>query len=319
MKFTALLKLFRLPNLPTAPGDALAGAAFVFCAACQSSSEYLSSLNDFSVMLAIIGSAFAALFFYMFGLADNDIVGVKEDIENNSPRPIPQGELTLFEAKLARAICLMLAVATGAVARLPWQWWLGGVGVFACVWFYNRFKGKCKTVGLLAMGLCRSMSLLAGALAIYGVLLRLGSTFPFPWEILFLMLGWTGYIAAVTYLAYDEHNAKTGLGLHYYLIGLIALAPIAGVIRFGAAFKLAPIAVCVYMFLRWIMVLSPLRYEHTPEQRRKAVGQTISALIFLQFGFALMPQRSVFYVPMLLCLLIAYFIKLSKARSISGS
>lgn len=319
MKFTALLKLFRLPNLPTAPGDALAGAAFVFCAACQSSSVRLSSLNDFSVMLAIIASAISALFLYMYGLADNDIVGVEEDISNNSPRPIPQGELSLGQAKLARAICLVLAIIAGVAGSLPWQWWLGALGIVACVWFYNRFKNKCKLVGLLAMGMCRSMSLLAGALAVYGALVTLGNPMAFPYGIFFLMLGWTGYIAAVTYLAYDEHNAKTGLGFHYNLLGLVSLIPIVGIIGFEGRFILVPILVCAFMFLRWILVLIPLRTEHTPADRRKAVGQTISALIYLQFGFALMPHMAIFYIPMLICFGASYLIKISRARTISGS
>ncbi len=315
MKISGLLKLFRLPNLPTAPGDALAGAAFVVCFAIQSRAV----TTHISISMVIIASAIAALFLYMYGLADNDIVGVKEDIENNSPRPIPQGEISLFQAKVARAICLALAIIAGGVGRLPWQWWLGALGIVICVWFYNRFKNKCKLIGLLAMGLCRSMSLFSGALAVYGVLLKLGISISFPCGVFFLMLGWTGYIAAVTYLAYDEHNAKAGLGLHYYLLGIVSLIPIVGIIGFDKQFILVPTLVCAFMCLRWILVLLPLRKEHAPADRRKAVGQTISALIYLQFGFALMPQMSVFYIPMLICYGISYLIKMSKARTISGS
>lgn len=319
MKISGLLKLFRLPNLPTAPGDALAGAAFVVCFALQSGATTLASFNDISVVFAIIASAISALFFYMYGLADNDIVGVKEDIANNSPRPIPQGELTLGQAKLARAICLVLAIIAGGVGRLPWQWWLGAAGIVVCVWFYNRFKNKCKLIGLLAMGLCRSMSLFAGALAIYGILLKQGSSLAFPCGIFYLMLGWTGYIAAVTYLAYDEHNAEAGLGIHYYLLGFMSLIPMLGLIGFDKQFTIVPMIVCAFMCLRWILVLAPLKGEHTPADRRKAVGQTISALIYLQLGFALMPQMSVLYIPMLICFGVSYLIKMSKARTISGS
>lgn len=315
----AYLKFFRLPNLPTAPGDALAGAAFVVTMFLNCGTVRLSSIHDLSTWMAILSSALAALFLYMFGLADNDIVGVDEDIANNSNRPIPNGELTLFEAKLARAICLALSIIVGWLGLLTWHWWLGAVGVVACILFYNRFKNKCKAIGLFAMGMCRSMSLLAGALAVYGVVCRLGNDFQFPLEILYLMAGWTGYIAAVTYLAYDEHNANTGLGFHYYLLGLVSLVPILGVLAFPPAFRLIPIIVCAFMFVRWIIVLAPLKKEHTPTDRRKAVGQTISALIYLQLGFALMPQLPVFYVPMLICFAAAYVIKASKARTISGS
>ncbi|MBO7298998.1 MAG: hypothetical protein J6V41_04205 [Kiritimatiellae bacterium] len=315
----AYLKLFRLPNLPTAPGDALAGAAFVLCFALNTGVVKFADVNGLWLGIPIIASAFAALFLYMYGLADNDIVGVNEDIANNSPRPIVLGEITLNQAKIARAICLVIACVIGFVANLSLEWCFGAIGIVACVWFYNRFKNKCKLIGLLAMGLCRSMSLLAGALAVYGAMLGTGYEFSFPLEILYLMLGWTGYIAAVTYLAYDEHNAKAGLGFHYYLLGLVSLIPILGVLKFHPTFRLLPIIVCAFMFVRWILVLAPLKNEHTPADRRKAVGQTISALIYLQLGFALMPQLPIFYVPMLICFAIAYLIKASKARVISGS
>ena len=316
---TVYLKLFRLPNLPTAPGDALAGAAFALCFALNKGVIKFADVSSLWLSITIIASALAALFLYMYGLADNDIVGVNEDIANNSPRPIVLGELTLNQAKIARAICLVLACGIGLVAKMSLEWFIGAVGIVACVWFYNRFKNKCKLIGLLAMGLCRSMSLLAGALAVYGAFRCEGMVFSFPYEIIYLMLGWTGYIAAVTYLAYDEHNAKAGLGFHYYLFGIVSLIPIFGVLAFPPVFRLLPIIVCAFMFVRWIIVLAPLKKEHTPADRRKAVGQTISALIYLQLGFALMPQLPVFYVPMLICFATAYVIKASKARTISGS
>lgn len=319
MKIRGFLKLFRLPNLPTAPGDALAGAAFVASAAMNNSNLRISAIVSPWALITVVGVALAALFLYMFGLADNDIVGVKEDIENASPRPIPMGELTLRQAKFARAICLIVAALIGVVSMLQWQWWVGGIGIVVCVLFYNRFKSKCKPIGLLAMGLCRSMSLLAGALAMYGCLLQSAGDFDFPLEIVFLMLGWTGYIAAVTYLAYDEHKAKAGLGLHYFFIGLVCLLPILGVLRFGIFFSILPILVCVYMFIRWILVLLPLRKEHTPSDRRKAVGQTIAALIYLQMGFALMPRVGIYYIPMVVCFIASYMIQKSRARTISGS
>ncbi|MBR1589173.1 MAG: hypothetical protein IJ658_12705, partial [Kiritimatiellae bacterium] len=66
MKIRPWLQFFRLPNLPTAPGDALAGAAVLMC----------FSAGGFAQAAA---AGAAALGFYMFGLADNDIVGVSAD------------------------------------------------------------------------------------------------------------------------------------------------------------------------------------------------------------------------------------------------
>ena len=60
------LQFFRIPNLPTAPGDALAGAVMGV------------ALTGGDVRHALVAGA-AALFLYMYGLADNDIVGADDN------------------------------------------------------------------------------------------------------------------------------------------------------------------------------------------------------------------------------------------------
>ena len=84
----AWLRLFRVVNLPTVPGDVFVGAA-------------LMSFFSWRAMSGLAAAACASVFLYMFGLADNDIVGAKGD----SGRPIPDGEITLGAARLrARSV-----------------------------------------------------------------------------------------------------------------------------------------------------------------------------------------------------------------------
>ena len=98
-----------LPNLPTAPGDALAGAAFLLVAMPE---VFVYSLPR------VVAAGVAALCFYLFGLADNDIVGYASDQTNAPERPLPRGEISLRAARVARLLCLMGAVLAGGLAQM---------------------------------------------------------------------------------------------------------------------------------------------------------------------------------------------------------
>ena len=97
------LKLFRVVNLPTVPGDVLVGAALVLPACAVVHAQDL-------VRVALV--AVASCLLYMFGLVDNDIVGAATD----GGRPIPDGQISIRAARIARAVCLALGVATSASA-----------------------------------------------------------------------------------------------------------------------------------------------------------------------------------------------------------
>ena len=90
MKLLPWFRFFRLPNLPTAPGDALAGAAVGLMWAAG---------GDVRRALAAGGAAF---FLYLYGLADNDVVGAAADARTAPDRPIPRGEISLRAARVAR-------------------------------------------------------------------------------------------------------------------------------------------------------------------------------------------------------------------------
>ena len=140
-KPTAWLRLFRVVNLPTVPGDILAGAALWPCfAGCG------------PIWRQVAAAAAAGVFFYMFGLADNDIVGAKTD----RGRPIPDGDISLGAARAARFACLLAAMGVALAAGLPGLWWTAAFALLVAIVLYNRTKWS------VLMGLSRALNLVCG-------------------------------------------------------------------------------------------------------------------------------------------------------------
>ena len=172
----AWLKLFRVVNLPTVPGDVLVGAASVLCRGADAaiSSRYAQ---------VIAAASLASVFLYMFGLIDNDIVGAKGD----RGRPIPDGEISIGAARIARGLCLFAALIVGAAANLQPDWWIASFLLAMSVVVYNRTKLS------LFMGLCRGLNVLSGAVVVGMCGIELAAL------ALVAPLVWTLYITAVTW------------------------------------------------------------------------------------------------------------------------
>ena len=177
------LKLFRVVNLPTVPGDVLVGAALWPCfAGC--------SLRILPVLLASL----AGVFLYMFGLVDNDIVGAKTDKD----RPIPDGEISFLAVRIARFVCLAAAMVVASLAKLPGLWWPAAFSLVVSVILYNRTKWS------MAMGVCRGLNLLCGVLAANTVFSMDAALLAGP---VALAAGiWTLYITLVTWYSKGEEN-----------------------------------------------------------------------------------------------------------------
>lgn len=274
-RLSCWLLLFRLPNLPTAIGDALAGSALASYLICQGG-------GGLPGWRPIIAAGFSELFLYMVGLVDNDLVGLEEDAKQAPNRPLPSGGIGLTAARIARAVCFAAAVVAGISGRLPSSWWCVFAVATACVLLYNRFKKRFPAFGLVSMGLCRGTAVLLGAGAVAPAVVWIGF-----WQIWVLALGWTAYITGVTWLAQREHEAKEPLGVSRYLVGAVSIAvPAIACIGLGAAFF--PL-VCLFLaFVRWSLSVAPLGRPHSPEIRRKAVGDVIETLLYLQDGFLLL-------------------------------
>ena len=203
----AWLRLFRVVNLPTVPGDVLVGAASVLCwgADAAISSRYAQ---------VIAAASLASVFLYMFGLVDNDIVGAKGD----RGRPIPDGEISIGAARIARGLCLFAALIVGAAANLQSDWWIVSFLLAMSVVIYNRTKLS------LFMGLCRGLNVLSGAVVIGMCGIELAAL------ALVAPLVWTLYITVVTWYSNGEENdpdKKRRVGL---LVGGIVYLQLAALI-----------------------------------------------------------------------------------------
>ena len=220
------LKLFRVVNLPTVPGDVLVGAAAAM--ACLRSAD-VSARVGVPISLAVVSS----VFMYMFGLADNDIIGAAFD----KGRPIPDGEISMRDAKLARGLCLAL----GFIPVLAAVLWLSEFSVpiaapgilvplvlAKAIVSYNRLKSP------LLMGACRGLNVLLGVTAAIPPFMLPRSVARAPYAacvVAAVVLLWTAYIAAVTWYSNGEERdperrRKVGLlvgGIVYMqLVALIA-------------------------------------------------------------------------------------------------
>lgn len=208
------LRLFRVVNLPTVPGDVLVGAAAVLAAWGARVSAEMAG--------AIAAASVASIFVYLFGLVDNDIVGAKTDVD----RPIPNGEISLGAARVARAICWAGVLAAGALGGLSPLWWVATLALLVVALTYNRTKDW------FLMGVCRGLNVVCGAGAVAGIVARANPK-GWPADISILADGetllyvgsaallWTLYIAGVTWYSTGEEKdpgKRTTVG---FLIGAL--------------------------------------------------------------------------------------------------
>jgi len=190
-RLMAWLKLFRVVNLPTVPGDVFVGAA-VGLVSIGKSAWHSPSLAH------VWWASLASVFFYMFGLVHNDIVGAKKDKD----RPIPNGEISLDSALAASVVCLACGFYAawfgGLIGEPFWSsktwsstsWLRNAVWLVIAIVLYNRFKMAWM------MGICRGLNVILGATAVGCIDLRA----------LMVAVLWWLYITLVTLYSTGEEK-----------------------------------------------------------------------------------------------------------------
>ena len=242
----AWLRFFRVVNLPTVPGDIWVGAV----------AAWWGENIAWSTGCALFNATIAGVLLYMFGLADNDIVGARTD----KGRPIPDGLISLRAARIARAACLLAVIAVGLapdpIARrtLPGAWWIVAFVLLLSVVAYNRTKQWWQ------MGICRGLNLLCGAAVVCGspFHLCLEPEETCWWPLAAVAAVWTIYIAAVTkYSEGEEMDAakKRRVG---FLVGAIIYLQIIAMLLFqsGIVVLLAVALVMMRMMKRFLPEVS---------------------------------------------------------------
>jgi 4-hydroxybenzoate polyprenyltransferase len=146
------LRLIRLPNLLTVPGDPVAG----FLLACAGAVSSTAALH-------LAAAAAASLCLYAFGLILNDLMDLDTDLRERPERPLPAGDISVPQARMAAVALaltgLNLALTAGRAALFA------AAALAGVIVLYNAVLKRLPVAGLLAMGLCRGLSLLLGALA----------------------------------------------------------------------------------------------------------------------------------------------------------
>ncbi|MEI7922959.1 MAG: UbiA family prenyltransferase [Planctomycetota bacterium] len=194
MKLKPFLKLIRLPNVITAACNSLAGA---LCAGV--------GLNRWPDLLML---ALSSMSIYTAGILWNDLFDLEEDRRERPSRPLPSGEVSVRLAWLISILLAVIGVILAALVSLK-------VGVLAIillsvVFSYDRWTKK-NALGPWNMGLCRGLNLALGLVvkpvARWGVL---------------AVLGYSIYIAGVTYISRQETKTGETKGLRQGFILLIA-------------------------------------------------------------------------------------------------
>ena len=216
------LRFFRVVNLPTVPGDVWVGAVAAWAG--------VGIVTDYGA--ALVNATVASACLYLYGLADNDIVGAKTDRD----RPIPEGRISLTAARVARALCLLAALAAGHLpdpvsgCPLPGAWWVVASLLLLSTVLYNRTKLWW------LMGVCRGLNVASGAAA------ALGAVACYPdcsdlvvgdfWALGVVLLVWTVYIAAVTKYSEGEELDAAKRRRVGFLVGAIVYLQITALLLF---------------------------------------------------------------------------------------
>ncbi len=204
-RLVAWLRLLRPPNLPTVPGDPLAG--FLLAGG-------RPGWRAAAVMLAV-------LLVYAAGLIWNDVADVEIDRRERPERPLPSGAVAVGSARIVAAL---LAAAGLAAAGLAGAAALAAACLLTGMVLVYDFAGvRGRAAGVLIMGGCRAVSVVLGIAA--------ASSFrAVPAAAWAVAAGFGAYVAAVSLLAKDE-TRLTRLGWKRHLPSVMAavalLAPVA--------------------------------------------------------------------------------------------
>jgi 4-hydroxybenzoate polyprenyltransferase len=187
------LRLLRVPNLFTIPGDIFVGFFFVL-GACRAGFPACQSTG---YLLLLVG---ASLCLYAAGLILNDFFDLKTDRAERPDRPIASGAIS---RKLALLVALSLLALALVLAALVGVYTLAVCAVLAALLiFYDAAASRVPVLRAVTMGLCRGLNVMLGASVAFPAL----GVEP-GFAALVIML----YVVAVSALSLEETRAAPRL------------------------------------------------------------------------------------------------------------
>ncbi len=261
------LQLMRPPNLPTVPGDPVAG----FLLASLAPGHLPVPLSG--VLLPVL----SALLLYMAGLILNDVADYAEDLADRPQRPLPSGHVSRRAATLVGLGLAFMAMALAAVCSLTTL--AVSVGLLFLIVTYNFVTKQRLILGSLNMGLCRGVSLLLGASALG--LSPLHST-----PVLLGAACVTGYISTVTFLAARETKQITFGPLRWLPLCPLLLMAILLVQGNSVSLYMLPAILLALAQVAWVgWHCHSLSGTPAPQVLGKAIGGLIRGLLLMQAAF----------------------------------
>ena len=268
----AWLRLVRVPNVPTAAADVLAGAAVV-----AGAERWRPLVGDDGLSLAAVVTASCLL--YAAGMILNDVFDLEIDRTERPERPLPSGAVKTSTAAAAGAACLVGGVSLAAVAGLE----AAAVAALlaAAILAYDIRLKRANVLSGVAMGTCRGLNVLLGMVAAASLL----DAWPDPW--LYGVAVANGvYVLGVTVFARGEadvsHRGRLATGAALVLAALIGHLGLCEVT--GHADDVLPFALLAGLLA--VRLLPALR-EPQPAFVQRAVGTMILCLIPLNAAVAL--------------------------------
>ena len=256
------LRLIRLPNQFSVPGDVIGGLALA-------GGLMLEKPDYLKLGLAVI----IAFLLYNAGLLLNDWFDRDIDAKERPDRPIPSGAVS---ARQVMTVAILTIVLANVIA-----FFIGPLSLFVtialslCVIAYNAFAKNVFLLGFLVMSSCRSLSLLLGA-SIIGLE---NQRVIVAAVIIFL------YIMAVCWIAVNEVDKlppKIAI-ISAFLISILTLLPGLGVQDVELNFQCIGVYLAaLLMLLNSLMICIALWRNTIIPKTGKYVGALIKNLILIQ-------------------------------------
>jgi 4-hydroxybenzoate polyprenyltransferase len=265
----AWLQLFRVPNLLTVPGDAIAGFLLAQAAGLSAAKPQLR--------MALAGAV--SLLIYAAGLLWNDWFDLPEDLRERPSRPLPSGRVRAGLVALVAGSLAAAAIAVAAVAGRTTLW--VALVLAALVLAYDMALKRVPLIGPLAMGSCRGLSVLVGAAG-------LGADGLTRAPVIAAAAGITLYVAAVTWLARGETRprdvtiqcAAIAAAFVAWLVGVAVALLSGGAVEWHWRSAMLLIAALACLWL--VGCLVGLGRQGQPRIVQRTVGGLIRGIILVQ-------------------------------------
>jgi 1,4-dihydroxy-2-naphthoate octaprenyltransferase len=283
-------ELVRLPNLFTVPGDILLGM-------CAVSSMAQLSLSTYLFVLII------SLLLYAGGMILNDIMDYDEDKLARSQRVLPSGRISMGAAKKSVIICFLLALIMSYQHSL--NLFIIAFLLVILIYLYDGPSRKVPQLGFIAMGGCRSLNILLGAVAI--------SDLNFAALLVAFCEG--AYIYGVCVIA---HNETKSLPKPFWCkFPLLIVSLTVTYLIFHTGFSILSIVSGVFLLFTTYMIIKDLNELLPVAKIPPYIGKLIRNLIPLQFCLALCVAPQYWYLCLMLMLSLPFCVKSAKRITMS--